>query len=233
MIEVGHASHTGLQRECNEDSYWVDCGLGLFVVVDGIGGPGRGEIAAAIARDALVDAARGRRELEPAIRNAGATIAALASVNNRRAPTGATLASLQIGHGEFQVARIGDACAWLWQHGVLTPLCPGLPASPSDDTAEGAPEPAPTSHFRNRATQALGITPPAQLDAAPVRATLEHGMQFLLCTDGLSEVVDEPRIAATLARNDLAAQECVEHLLLAALDAGGRDNTTVLLVRVA
>lgn len=229
MIEVGHASHTGLRRECNEDSYWADSELGLFVVVDGIGGPGRGEIAAAIARDALVDAARGGRGLEPAIRNASATIATLAAVNAHRTPTGATLAALQIDHGEFQVARIGDARVWLWQHGILTPLCMGQP--PADDAAKDAAETTP-AHARNRATQALGITPSAQLDAAPARAALERGMQFLLCTDGLDEAVDEPRIAATLARTDLAAQECVEHLLLAALDAGGRDNVTVLLVRV-
>ena len=233
MIEVGHASHTGLRRECNEDSYWADSELGLFVVVDGIGGPGRGEIAAAITRDALVDAARGRLALEPAIRNAGATIAALASVGANRAPVGATLASLQIDRDEFQVARIGDARAYLWQHGTLVPLCSVSQAPPSEGAAENAAKSAPVNHARNRATQALGITPPAQLDAVPVRATLERGMQFLLCTDGLSEAVSEKRIAATLARTDLAAQECVEHLVLAALDAGGRDNVTVLLVRVA
>lgn len=229
MIEVGHASHTGLRRECNEDSYWADSELGLFVVVDGIGGPGRGEIAAAITRDALVDAARGRLALEPAIRNAGATIATLSSVNANHAPVGATLASLQIDRAEFQVTRIGDARAYLWQHGTLTPLCSGNPAAPCEGDAADVAGSVPT---RNRATQALGITPTAQLDAAPVRATLARGMQFLLCTDGLSEAVDEKRIATTLVRTDLAAQECVEHLVLAALDAGGHDNVTVLLVRV-
>lgn len=233
MIEVGHASHTGLRRGCNEDSYWADSELGLFVVVDGIGGPGRGEIAAAIARDALVDAARSGRGLEPAIHDAGTTIATLSSVHAHHGPTGATLALLQVDHGEFQVTRIGDARAWLWQHGALTALCQGPPSAPTDaETGHAeAPTAAPTS--RKRDTQALGITPSAQLDATPVRAPLERGMQFLLCTDGLAEAVDEPRIAAMLARTDLAAQECVEHLLLAALDAGGRDNVTALLVRVA
>ena len=57
-------------------------------------------------------------------------------------------------------------------------------------------------------------------------------MQFLLCTDGLTEELDDTSIAAVLARTDLAAQECVDHLLLAALDAGGRDNITVVLVRI-
>ncbi len=229
MIEVGHASHTGLARECNEDTYWADSELGLFLVVDGIGGPGRGEVAAAIARDKLVDAARNGRDLESAIRGAGAQIADFAAAEAVRAPTGATLASLQIGAGRFHAARIGDARAWLWQAGALQPLC-------SDRSGEAAPDDndaAPTSPKRNRMTQALGITPPAELDAAPVAAPLERGMQFLLCTDGLSEELGERRIAATLARTDLAAQECVDHLLLDALDAGGRDNITLLLVRTA
>lgn len=227
MIEVGHASHTGLRRECNEDSYWADGELGLFLVVDGIGGHGRGEVAAAIARDALVDAARNGRELETAIRGAGTAIAAFASAKAEHAPTGATLASLQIAGDQFRAARIGDARAYLWQHGGLTRLCSDASAQAAANDADAAAVPK-----RNRITQALGITPPAELEAAPMRATLERGMQFLLCTDGLTEELDEPRIAATLARTDLAAQECVDHLLLDALDAGGRDNVTVLLVRV-
>lgn len=230
MIEVGYASHAGLRRECNEDTCWADNGLGLFLVVDGIGGPGRGELAAAIARDTLVDAARKGRDLEAAIRSACAAITAFASTRPEQAPAGATLASLQIDGGQFRAARIGDACIHLWQHGTLTPLCAGVsPAPPDDDDADATP----ANPARKRITQALGITPPAGLDPAPVCAPLQRGMQFLLCSDGLTEEVDERRIAATLARTDLAAQECVEHLLLDALDAGGRDNVTLILVRVA
>ena len=56
-------------------------------------------------------------------------------------------------------------------------------------------------------------------------------MQILLCSDGLTEEVDDVHIAAVLARQDLSAQECVDHLILAALDGGGSDNVTVLLIR--
>jgi protein phosphatase len=57
-------------------------------------------------------------------------------------------------------------------------------------------------------------------------------MQFLLCSDGLTEELDDARIGAIVSRTDLAAQECVDHLLLAALDGGGRDNITAVLVRI-
>ena len=56
-------------------------------------------------------------------------------------------------------------------------------------------------------------------------------MQLLLCSDGLTEEVDDTQISSLLARKELSAQECVEHLILAALDGGGSDNITAVLVR--
>ena len=60
---------------------------------------------------------------------------------------------------------------------------------------------------------------------------LADGTQVLLCSDGLTEEVDDEVIGAILARQDLSAQECVDHLILAALDGGGSDNVTVILLR--
>lgn len=233
MIEVGHASHTGLRRELNEDTYWADADRGLFLVVDGMGGPGRGEVAAALARDALVDAARAGRPLEAAIRTAGADIARFGRSAPGNAPTGAALALLQIDGGRYAAACIGDARIYLWRGGTLQRLCRDDPGGmtntgPAADATPGADGPPPR---RNRITQALGITPPAELCAVPGQDALERGMQLLLCSDGLTEELDDARIAAVLARTDLAAQECVDHLLLAALDAGGRDNVSLVLVR--
>ena len=56
-------------------------------------------------------------------------------------------------------------------------------------------------------------------------------MQILLCSDGLTEEVEDAQIATILARAELSAQECVDHLILAALDGGGSDNVTVVLIR--
>lgn len=234
MIEVGHASHTGLRRELNEDTYWADADLGLFLVVDGMGGYGRGEVAAAIARDAVVEAARADGNLAPAIRKAGEAIAAFAASAAGNTPAGAALALLKIERDQYAVARIGDARVYLRHHGIQQSLCRGNPDAAPDRAATaqslaGSDLPQPK---RNRMTQALGITPAPELCAEPERGTLERGMQFLLCSDGLSEELDEARIAAVLTRTDLAAQECVDHLMLAALDAGGRDNISLVLVRV-
>jgi len=75
------------------------------------------------------------------------------------------------------------------------------------------------------------VTDPESLRVETIRGTLQPGMQILLCSDGLTEEVDDARIGQILARQDLSAQECVDHLILAALDGGGSDNVTVILVR--
>ncbi|HHW4681569.1 MAG TPA: PP2C family protein-serine/threonine phosphatase, partial [Xylella taiwanensis] len=84
---------------------------------------------------------------------------------------------------------------------------------------------------RNVITQALGITDPAHLNVATITGDLTPGMELLLCSDGLTEEVTERDIAATLNYNDCSAQECVDTLIAAALDNGGSDNITVVLIR--
>jgi protein phosphatase len=226
MIEHGHATHTGLQRAHNEDSYWADTERGLWLVADGMGGPARGEAASAIALDATVAAIDAGVPLSDAFRRAGAAVLAHAGQRSTAAPMGSTLAALKLGDGGFAAVRIGDSRIYVWQDGKLARLPHAQPVA--DDEA-GEPPSAPS---RNRATQALGITPALELDAQPLTGPCVPGMQFLLCSDGLTEELDDTRIGAIVSRTDLAAQECVDHLLLAALDGGGRDNITAVLVRV-
>jgi serine/threonine protein phosphatase PrpC len=80
-------------------------------------------------------------------------------------------------------------------------------------------------------TQALGVTDPQNLKVETLSGELRPGQQLLLCSDGLTEEVDDANIGALLAKADLSAQECVDHLVSAALDGGGSDNVTVILLR--
>ena len=84
---------------------------------------------------------------------------------------------------------------------------------------------------RNVVTQALGVTDPRNLNVETMTGELKPGMQLLLCSDGLTEEVDDRSIARVLAHSDCSAQECVDTLVAAALDGGGSDNVTVILVR--
>ena len=221
MIEHGHATHTGLVRPHNEDNYWADAEHGLWLVADGMGGAARGEAASALALEATINALGAGIGMSDAFRRAGAAVLASPAQRAAAAPMGSTLAALRIDAGHYAAAWVGDSRIYLWQDGRLSRV-------PHPPPAEGT-EPVPP---RNRATQALGITPTLELDAQPVTGPCTPGMQFLLCSDGLTEELDDARIAASVARTDLAAQECVEHLVLAALEAGGHDNVTVVLVRV-
>ena len=68
MIEFGHATHAGLRRVRNEDTYYADAGSGLFLVADGMGGRHRGEAASAMAREVVVELLQRNQELGEAIR---------------------------------------------------------------------------------------------------------------------------------------------------------------------
>ncbi len=233
MIEFGHATHAGLRREHNEDTYWADAELGLFLVADGMGGHEHGELASAIARDAVVTAIRAGKGLNEATLRANDEILASPHEAASTLPMGTTLAALRLGAGyAFEIAWIGDSRIYLWSDGGLKQLSrdDSVVQALVDQGTITADE-ARTHPERNRITQALGVTPPEALEIRSLEGRCSPGMQFLLCSDGLTEELDDASIAAVLARTDLAAQECVDHLLLAALDVGGRDNITVVLVR--
>jgi protein phosphatase len=232
MIEHGHATHTGLRREHNEDNYWADAQQGLWLVADGMGGHARGEVASAIALDTLVTATRAGVGLPDAFRRACAAILGHPAQRGAATPMGSTLAALKLAGDRFEAAWIGDSRIYVWQQGQLAPLVhPQSPEAHAQATDIAAIE-ARSATPRRRTTQALGITPALELHAEPVVGRCAPGLQFLLCSDGLTEELDDARIAVILSRTDLTAQECVDHLVLAALDAGGRDNITALLVRI-
>jgi protein phosphatase len=233
MIEFGHGTHVGLRRTRNEDTYYADAALGLFLVADGMGGHQHGEVASALVRDAVVDMVARGQSLPDAVRGAGARLLDYARGSHADAlPMGTTVAALRLVDQGYEVAWVGDSRVYLWQDGLRQishdhSLVQELVATGSLDPALAARHPQ-----RNVITQALGITASDQLHIGMARGQLAQGMAFLLCSDGLTEEVGDRAIAAVVGRQDLAAQECVDHLLLAALDGGGKDNVTVIVARV-
>lgn len=99
------------------------------------------------------------------------------------------------------------------------------------DRGQITPEQARRHPQRNVITQALGITEPDQLEIETSSGLLAPGNQLLLCSDGLTGELDDAVLAQVLSRRDLGAQECVDHLVLAALERGGSDNITAILIR--
>jgi protein phosphatase len=231
MIEFGHCSHVGLRREHNEDTYYADGDLGLWLVADGMGGHENGEVASALARDTLVDEVGKGEQLTRAIQRADEEIIRHSNKRTQALPMGTTIAALKLADSDYEAAWVGDSRVYLW-NGQLTQISQDH-SYVRELIEQGAisPEQARTHPHRNVVTQALGVTDPQSLRVETVTGRLEAGNQVLLCSDGLTEEVDDATIAAVLARSDLTAQECVDHLILAALDGGGSDNVTVILLR--
>jgi PPM family protein phosphatase len=231
MIEFGHGTHVGLRRTRNEDTYYADASLGLFLVADGMGGHQHGEVASALVRDAVVDLVTRGHSLIEAIQGAAERLMAHTRHGFDLLPMGTTIAALRVIGDSYEVAWVGDSRIYMWKQELRQvshdhSLVQALVEAGQLDPALASRHPQ-----RNVLTQALGVTAIEQLHIGMARGQLEPDVGFLLCSDGLTEEVSDALIARTAARKDLAAQECVDQLLLAALDNGGDDNITVIIVR--
>lgn len=231
MIEFGHCTHVGLRREHNEDTYYADAELGLWLVADGMGGHENGEVASALARDTLVQQIQRGEALARAIQIADEEIIQHSNRRSQALPMGTTIAAIRLKDDAFEVAWVGDSRVYLWD-GALRQISQDH-SYVRELIEQGAisPEQARTHPHRNVVTQALGVTDPQSLRVETIAGQITAGQQILLCSDGLTEEVDDAEIASILGRTDLTAQECVDHLILAALDGGGSDNVTVILLR--
>ncbi len=232
MIEFGHLTHVGLRRQLNEDTYYGDSELGLWLVADGMGGHACGEVASALAREAIVREIRGGASLSQAIRTADEDIIRASRRRNDSLPMGTTVVAVRVQGDRFEVAWVGDSRAYLWREGKLAQLSQDH-SYVQDLIAQGAltTEQARSHPHRNVVTQALGVTDPTHLNVETMTGELRPGMQLLLCSDGLTEEVEDDHISSTLSHQDCSAQECVDTLVAAALDGGGSDNVTAILVR--
>jgi protein phosphatase len=231
MIEFGHCTHVGLRREHNEDTYYADAELGLWLVADGMGGHENGEVASALARDTLVEQIQNGESLARAIQIADEEIIQHSNRRTQALPMGTTIAAIRVKDDAFEVAWVGDSRVYLYDAGLRQISQDHSYVRELIEQGAISPEQARTHPHRNVVTQALGVTDPQSLRVETVSGRLAPGQQILLCSDGLTEEVEDGQIAGILARPDLTAQECVDHLILAALDGGGSDNVTVVLLR--
>ncbi|MBL0042100.1 MAG: serine/threonine-protein phosphatase [Xanthomonadales bacterium] len=232
MIEFGHSTHVGLRREHNEDTYYADSELGLWLVADGMGGHENGEVASALARDTLVREIKAGEVLSRAIQLADEEIIKHSNRRPQALPMGTTVAAVRVQGNTYEIAWVGDSRVYGAEDGEFRQLSQDH-SYVRELVEQGAisPEQARTHPHRNVVTQALGVTDPQSLRVETLTGTLSPGSQLLLCSDGLTEEVDDGDIARVLSRTDLSTQECVDHLILAALDGGGSDNVTVILLR--
>lgn len=234
MIQYGHGSHPGHKRLHNEDTYLADPQLGLWLVADGMGGHAHGEVASALARDEIRRAVAAGGDLEDAIRTAAERISRRSRdpAQPDTLPMGTTIAVVRIGDDGFDAAWVGDSRIYLWHGDGRLQQISRDHSYVEQLVQKGALTPSQARHHpqRNVVTQALGVTDHDFLQVAAVSHPWSRSMQLLICSDGLTEELDDGQIAAVFAR-DLGPQETVDQLIHAALQAGGSDNITVLVLR--
>ena len=229
MIEFGHATHVGLRRDHNEDTYSAEPKIGLWLVADGMGGHEQGEVASAIARDTVVASYREGKSLEQSVRDAAQSIVDHSRERNSTLPMGTTIVAAAVKDNKYNVAWVGDSRVYHWNGSLKQITNDHSYVQELVDQGAITPEQARTHPHRNVVTQALGVTEPNSLRVDTCEGELNTGEILLLCSDGLSEEVDDDYITYVLSLQ-LDVQESVDHLILAALDGGGSDNVTVVVV---
>jgi PPM family protein phosphatase len=232
VAEQFAGTDTGRQRRANEDSLLARSPL--FVVADGMGGAQAGEVASQIAvesfRLGLKDASEPEIALAALAHAANSQIHELSHSNAEQAGMGTTLTAVYVGEEEVTIAHVGDSRAYCLRDGELLRL--------TDDHSlvdelmrQGrlTPEEAVEHPQRSVITRALGPEKAVEVDTRSYRA--RAGDVYLLCSDGLTTMVGETELAAVLLAHP-RLRDAGEALIAAANEAGGRDNITVVLLRL-
>jgi PPM family protein phosphatase len=223
---------TGMQRRANEDSLLVRSPL--FVVADGMGGAQAGEVASSVAveafRGGLHDGSDPEGSLVAQVEQANSRINELSRANIEHAGMGTTITAVYVGEHNVSVAHVGDSRAYCMRDGELLRL--------TDDHSlvdelirQGklTPEEAEEHPQRSVITRALGPEATVEVDVSSFRGRAED--IYLLCSDGLTTMLSESELLELLiSRKPLA--DAGEALIAAANAAGGRDNITVVLLRL-
>jgi protein phosphatase len=218
-----------------------------MVVADGIGGSAAGEHASRLAISTLVNLAlntpdwilrldedsfyqEALRRAEERVRQINATLAAQAQVQPALRGFGTTLTAAWSLGIDLVVSHVGDSRAYLLRRGQLHKLTADHTlAQALADIGQIAPQEIATHRMRHVLTRSLGMEDQA-VHPDVHRFLLEDRDCLLLCTDGLTEMVEDARIAEILGSGETAAQRC-QQLVDEALQEGGKDNVTVIVAR--
>lgn len=246
----GGGSDVGRERAHNEDAILVDGERKLVVLADGMGGYQAGEVASQLAVDVVRDdsshldiseADLGRidpdtgisvamRQLRGAIEKANNRICSVARGREELNGMGTTIVAARFYDGRVGVAHVGDSRCYRMREHTLEQLTRDH-SYVQDQLEKGliSEEDAKHSPQKNLITRALGIDAIAEADVQEFRT--RPGDIYLLCSDGLSDLVDDDSLQTALS-TDKPPADHIKFLIDAANANGGRDNISVIIVRV-
>ena len=253
MFKVVHYGETnvGRERKNNEDAYRIAADAGVYLVCDGMGGHASGEIASQIAADVIVrflamdrfrpdfrwptesafQQSEEGRALDAAVRAANREVFGQAQANPLHKGMGTTIVGVYAGRQRLGLVHVGDSRIYRFRDGELEQL--------TDDhsllnyymnTRPMSAQQIKTFAGKNVIVRAVGLRDNVEPDVQ--LQEYRNGDVYLLCSDGLNDMVDDEQVRGVLAEasTDLAAAGAL--LIAKALEAGGKDNVTVLLLQV-
>ena len=231
--ETAALSHPGRRRRHNEDAYVVE--PPLFAVADGMGGAKAGEVASGLAAAAVQesgnDGQSGEARVEALIAEANRRVFMRASEDREASGMGTTMTIALVEDDRVAFGHVGDSRAYLIRDGQLEQL--------TDDhslvaelvrSGKLTPEEAESHPQRSVITRALGTE--ADVDVDTFSVPVEPGDLFLLCSDGLTSMVDDRAILDAVEQNRGNLDEAAKALINAANRGGGEDNITVIFFEV-
>jgi len=227
-------THVGLVRKNNEDAAWSDINKQIFVVADGMGGYVAGEVASVLAIETLKQALASDSHDSPsdtlrhAFYQANNRIYQEALERPEYSGMGTTLTALWIVGNKAYVSHVGDSRVYLIREGKISSLTMDHSLVGKLVREGGLTEEQARNHpQRNLLTRALGCSALVEVDIADYDVL--PGDTFLLCTDGLSNLVSGEEMAAVVT-GEKDTKKAVQELVNRALARGGFDNITVILV---
>ena len=227
----GARSDVGLVREHNEDSFLVQ--PPVFAVCDGMGGHEAGEVASFIAVDTIGKNAPLQANdvlLGAAVESANTEIITQAQHGVGKPGMGCTASAVVIENNKLAVAHVGDSRVYLLHHGCLVRLTHDHSfVEELVDAGEITADEARVHPKRSYITRALGSDPNMYADHFTIDVTIQD--RVIICSDGLSSMIEDSQIEA-LAVSSAHPQNCADNLVAAALQAGGYDNVSVVVIDI-
>lgn len=250
VLEIVRLTDVGLLRDHNEDTIASDDSIGLVLLADGMGGYKAGEVASEIAvlsmtaelketlahhRSGKVDLALGKQAeaqlILNAVKSANEVIYSVSQTQPNCAGMGTTLVVGLFTNNKLLVGHIGDSRMYRFRNAKLSALTRDHSVLQEQIrlgliTADQAKK----SANKNLVTRALGVDEEVELELNEY--DVDAGDLYLVCSDGLTDLVDDETIASVLNPPSLDLEQAAQALIKMANDNGGSDNISVILVRV-
>ena len=250
-LEIVNVSDTGRRRPHNEDSTLTDAELGLAVLADGMGGYKAGEVASAIAVTSIYDEMKTRLRslgdditsvgadgqskqlltLKDAIIHSNSEIYRTAQQDSQCHGMGTTIIAALFRNNAIAIGHVGDSRVYRLRNNLFHQVTKDHSLMQElIDRGLYTPEEAAKNTPKNLVTRALGIDKEVKVDLA--EEPVFPGDIYLLCSDGLNDMVDDEEIHLTLSKYSANLVQAAEELVRLANAKGGKDNTSVILVRI-